>query len=132
MSEYRGSGDRITLTGIRVFGRHGVLEHERDQGQEFVVDIVAWVDLSAAATSDALHQTVHYGEMAELAAGLVAGDPHQLIESVAGAVADRLLATWPLTAAEVTLHKPAAPIPLIFDDVAVTVLRQRDSSDGEG
>lgn len=117
-------GDRITLTGLRVFGRHGVLDHERAEGQEFVVDITAWLDLGAAADSDELTKTVHYGEMAELAASVVGGSPRDLIESVAGTIAGELLAAWPLRAVEVTVHKPSAPIPLSFDDVAVTVRRE--------
>ena len=118
--------DRITLTGLRVFGRHGVLDHERAEGQEFVVDIVAWLDLLSAARSDDLTRTVHYGEIAELAAGIVGGEPRDLIESVAGMIADEVLATWPLHAVEVTVHKPSAPIPLSFDDVAVTVRREAE------
>ena len=62
--------DRITLTGLRVFGRHGVFEHEKRDGQEFVVDVTAWLDLGPAAASDDLTKTLHYGELAELAAGI--------------------------------------------------------------
>lgn len=120
-----GSSDRITLTGLRVFGRHGVLEHERVDGQYFLVDVVAWVDLAAAADSDALVHTVHYGEMAELAAEIVGGEPYNLIEALAGRIGDELLARWALRAVEITVHKPAAPIPLDFADVAVTVQRER-------
>lgn len=89
------------------------------------MDIVAWLDLTAAADSDELASTVHYGEMAQRAADIVAGEPHDLIESVAGSIADDLLAAWPLCAIEVTVHKPSAPIPLRFDDVAVTIRRER-------
>lgn len=117
--------DRITLTGLRVFGRHGVFEHERREGQEFVVDITAWLDLGAAAASDDLRATLHYGELAELAAGIVAGEPYDLIESVAGRIAEEVLADERLSAVEVTVHKPSAPIPLTFDDVAVTIRRER-------
>lgn len=120
-----GSADRITLTGLRVFGRHGVLEQERIDGQDFLVDIVAWVDLADAADSDALKHTVHYGEMAELAARIVGGEPYNLIEALAGRIGDELLARWALRAVEVTVHKPGAPIPLEFADVAVTILRGR-------
>lgn len=119
--------DRITLRGLRVFGRHGVLEHERSQGQEFVVDIVAWLDLRPAAESDELDHTLHYGALAQLAADIVAGEPYELIESVAGRIAEDVLRNWALRAVEVTLHKPAAPIPLNFEDVAVTV--HRDSTE---
>jgi len=117
--------DRITLTGLRVFGWHGVLEHERANGQDFLVDLVAWFDLRAAAESDQLEHTVHYGEMAERIATIVGGRPYNLIEALAGRVGDELLTVWPLRAVEVTVHKPAAPIPLDFADVAVTVLRER-------
>jgi dihydroneopterin aldolase len=117
--------DRITLTGLRVFGRHGVFEHERRDGQEFVVDVTVWLDLTRAAATDDLKQTLHYGELAELAAGIVAGEPYDLIESVAGKIAGAVLKDERLDAVEVTVHKPAAPIPLTFDDVAVTVHRAR-------
>lgn len=89
------------------------------------MDIVAWADLTVPAESDELVGTVHYGEMAQVAADVVAGEPRNLIESVAGSIADDLLSGWPLGAVEVTVHKPAAPIPLIFDDVAVTIRRER-------
>ncbi|GAA1942170.1 dihydroneopterin aldolase [Amycolatopsis minnesotensis] len=119
------SGDRITLTGLRVFGRHGVFEHEKRDGQVFVIDVTVWLDLTAAAETDDLHQTLHYGELAETTAGIVSGKPFDLIESVAGAVAVKVLEDERVRAVEVTVHKPSAPIPLTFDDVAVTVRRER-------
>jgi dihydroneopterin aldolase len=121
-----GSTDRITLTGLRVRGRHGVFEHERREGQEFVVDLTVWADLAPAERSDKLADTIDYGALARLAAEVVAGSPYQLIESVAAVIAGRVLAAdgW-ITAVEVTVHKPAAPIPLTVDDVAVTVYRER-------
>lgn len=122
MSEF---SDRITLTGLRVFGRHGVFEHEKRDGQEFVVDITVWLDLAPAAATDELARTVNYGELAELAVAIVGGEPGDLIESVAGRIADEVLLDPRLSAAEVTVHKPSAPIPHTFDDVAVTIRRQR-------
>ncbi|HKS48460.1 MAG TPA: dihydroneopterin aldolase [Amycolatopsis sp.] len=117
--------DRITLTGLRVFGRHGVFGHEKRDGQEFVVDLTVWLDLTAAAATDDLRQTLHYGELAELAAAIVGGEPYDLIESVAGRIADEVLKDSRVSGVEVTVHKPSAPIPLTFDDVAVTVGRKR-------
>ena len=117
--------DRIALTGLRVRGNHGVFEHEKRDGQEFVVDITVWMDLTPAAETDELKQTLHYGELAELAAGIVGGEPYDLIESVAARIADEVMADDRPTAVEVTVHKPSAPIPLTFDDVAVTVRRER-------
>ena len=112
--------DRITLTGLSVFGRHGVFDHEKRDGQTFLVDISVWLDLSPAAATDDLTRTVHYGELAELAAGIVGGPSRDLIESVAGEIANAVLGNFPVSAVEVTIHKPAAPIPLTFADVSVT------------
>ncbi len=115
--------DRLTLTGLRVTGFHGVFEHERRDGQDFVVDITLWLDLSAAVASDDLTTTVHYGELSQLAAQIVAGPPRNLIEAVAGEIADTIMATYAPHAVEVTVHKPSAPIPSDFQDVAVTIRR---------
>ena len=119
--------DRITLTGLRVRGHHGVFEHERRDGQDFVVDITLWLDLAQAARTDDLRHTVHYGELAERAAAVVAGQPRDLIETVAAEIAENEMADERVLAAEVTVHKPTAPIPLSFADVAVTVRRSRKS-----
>lgn len=116
-------GDCITLNGLRVRGFHGVFDHEHRDGQDFVVDVTLWLDLSAAVTTDDLTATVHYGELAELAAAVISGPPRNLIEAVAGEIADKIMARYPLHAVEVTVHKPSAPIPLDFQDVSVTVRR---------
>ncbi len=115
--------DRITLTGLTVRGNHGVFPAEREHGQDFVLDITLWLDLTAAARGDDLTKTVHYGELAELAAGIVGGPPRDLIETVAAEIADSVMRTYPVHAVEVTVHKPDAPIPLTFADVSVTIRR---------
>jgi 7,8-dihydroneopterin aldolase/epimerase/oxygenase len=120
--------DRIMLTGLRVRGRHGVYEHERASGQDFVVDLAVWLDLRAAAASDDLADTVDYGALARRAAEIVGGPPCRLIETVAGRVADAVLTDTRVQAVEVTVHKPDAPIPLEFVDVAVTARRSRADS----
>lgn len=115
--------DRITLTGLKVRGFHGVFEHEKRDGQDFLVDITVWLELSEAAATDDLTKTLHYGELAQLAAGIVAGPPVDLIETVATRIADEVMLDGRLHAVEVTIHKPSAPIPLDFADVAVTIRR---------
>ena len=125
-----GVTDRIELRGLRVRGHHGVFEHERRDGQEFVVDVMVWMDLAPAAASDDLADTLHYGELAERTAAIVAGEPSNLIETVAGRVADMVMADARVLAVEVALHKPEAPIALEFADVAVVARRSRD--DGQG
>ena len=112
--------DRITLTGLRVHGRHGVEAHERTHGQEFVVDATVWLDLGPAAATDELSATLDYGTLAQRAARIVAGSPCNLIETVAARIATDILTDPRVHAVEVTVHKPAAPIPLTFADVAVT------------
>ncbi|MGP4021486.1 dihydroneopterin aldolase [Saccharopolyspora sp. 5N708] len=122
--------DRITLTGLRVRGNHGVFEHEKRDGQDFLVDITVWLDLAEAAANDDLKQTLHYGELAERAAAIVAGPSRDLIETVAGEIADGIMTDARVHAAEVTIHKPDAPIPLTFADVAVTIRRSRRGGRG--
>ncbi|MET0673191.1 MAG: dihydroneopterin aldolase [Microbacterium pygmaeum] len=117
--------DEITLTGLRVFGRHGVFEHERHDGQIFVVDATLSVNTAAAARSDDVADTVHYGEVAERIAAIVGGEPVNLIETLAQRIADELLTDQPVHTVAVTVHKPDAPIDLPFTDVSVTIRRSR-------
>jgi dihydroneopterin aldolase len=102
-----------------------VFEHERRDGQEFVVDITVWLNLDRAGASDDLADTVDYGELAKRAAQIVGGPPRNLIEAVAADIADDLMRDERIHAVEVTIHKPQAPIPLEFGDVAVVAHRSR-------
>ena len=89
MDDVARTRDRITLTGVRVRAHHGVFDFEREQGQEFVIDVSVAVDLSAAASGDDLGRTVHYGELAEAVVAAVERDPVDLIETVAEVRAER-------------------------------------------
>ncbi|MGP6176321.1 dihydroneopterin aldolase [Microbacterium sp. A196] len=120
--------DEIRLTGLTVFGRHGVFEHEREDGQDFTIDLRLLVDLSDAAASDDVTDTVHYGELAEKVAAVVAGDPVNLIEKLAQRIADAALDDDRVHEVEVTVHKPHAPIPLTFADVSVAIRRTRTAA----
>jgi dihydroneopterin aldolase len=119
------TGDRIRLVGLRAFGHHGVYPDERRDGQEFLIDVTAWLDLAPAGQSDDLTTTVHYGELAEALVRAVERDPVDLLETVAERCAAIVLGYAPVERVEVTLHKPAAPIAVPFADVAVTILRER-------
>lgn len=120
--------DRIELRGLKGYGHHGVFPSEKREGQWFLVDITCWLDFTAAAEQDDIAQTVHYGELAELAYDVITGEPKDLIEAVAAEIADKTMEAYPMIfAAEVTVHKPAAPIPLAFADVAVVARRSRRS-----
>jgi dihydroneopterin aldolase len=118
--------DRISLLGLRAFGRHGVLDHERRDGQEFVVDAVLWVDTRQAAATDDLSLTIDYGTVAGQLAAVVSGEPVALIETLA----DRLAATClsgneAVREVEITVHKPHAPLVQSVRDVTVTIRRSR-------
>ncbi|MDL5352830.1 dihydroneopterin aldolase [Microbacterium sp. zg-YB36] len=117
--------DEIAVTGIRAFGHHGVYPDERRDGQEFVADVVLHLSTERAAASDDVADTVHYGELAEQVAAILAGDPVDLLETLAARIADAVLARDLVERVRVTLHKPAAPIPVPFDDVTVTITRGR-------
>jgi dihydroneopterin aldolase len=117
--------DRISLLGLRAFGRHGVLPHERADGQEFVVDAVLWLDTRPAAASDDLSLTIGYAVLARRLAEIISGEPVALIETLAERLAVACLADQRVHQAGITVHKPGAPIGLPFSDVTVTILRTR-------
>ncbi|AFA75335.1 dihydroneopterin aldolase FolB [Gordonia polyisoprenivorans VH2] len=119
--------DRIELKGLRVRGNHGVFEHERHDGQLFIVDATLWADLRSAAASDDLADTVDYGALAHQIHAIVAGPARNLIETVGAEIADAVMADERILACEIVVHKPSAPIPLAFDDVAVVTRRSRKS-----
>ncbi|WEK62025.1 MAG: dihydroneopterin aldolase [Candidatus Microbacterium colombiense] len=120
--------DEIALTGLTVFGRHGVYDHERENGQEFTIDLRLSLSLEQAAASDDVVDTVHYGELAEKVAAVVAGEPVNLIETLASRIADVALDDERVQFVTVTVHKPHAPIPLSFADVEVRVQRGRKAA----
>lgn len=118
--------DRITLRGLRVRGTHGVYDFERRDGQDFVVDVTLELPTAPAALSDDVADTVHYGQLAEQLAAVIGGEPVNLLETLAARLAQVCLSDARVQAASVTVHKPQAPIPLTFTDVAVTIRRTRD------
>ncbi len=117
------TGDRIELRGLSAVGHHGVFDHERRDGQTFVVDLVLSLDLEPAATSGDLTRTVHYGELAEQVHAIITGDPVDLIETLALRIVNVCLGHGPVRWASVTVHKPEAPIEVAFTDVTVTMER---------
>ncbi len=119
------AADRITLTGLTVRGFHGVFPVERRDGQDFVVDAELELDLCPAGVSDDLTDTVSYADLAVQLASIVAGEPVDLLETLAARLADACLADHRVQAATVTVHKPQAPLPQTFSDVSVRIRRAR-------
>lgn len=118
--------DRLVLRGLRALGHHGVLDFERRDGQEFVVDVELALDTRRAARGDDLAATVHYGELAERLHQAIGTDPVDLLETLAQRLADVCLTEPPVVWVDVTVHKPQAPIRVAFDDVSLTIHRSRD------
>ncbi|MGN8247126.1 2-amino-4-hydroxy-6-hydroxymethyldihydropteridine diphosphokinase [Cellulomonas soli] len=117
--------DQVQLVGVSAFGYHGVFPAERREGQVFVADVVVHLDTRRAAGRDDLALTVNYGVLAEQVAAVLAGEPADLLETVAERIAATVLATALVVAVDVQLHKPQAPITVPFDDVVVAIHRDR-------
>ncbi len=105
---------------------HGVLSHERENPQRFVVDAELLLDLHEAGARDELAATANYAELYELVRAVVEGAPKRLIEALAEEIAARVLDVFPrVRAVRVTVHKPSAPIGGIYADVGVDIVRRR-------
>jgi dihydroneopterin aldolase / 2-amino-4-hydroxy-6-hydroxymethyldihydropteridine diphosphokinase len=122
--------DQIRLLGVRARGHHGVYEHERREGQDFAADVVLHLDTRTAGTSDDLARTVSYADVADDVVAVLAGDPVDLVETLAGRIADAALARPGVHAVDVTVHKPQAPLTVPFDDVQVSVRRRAGEAAG--
>lgn len=125
--------DRLSLRGMRFRGRHGVLPEEKVTDQPFEVDLVLHADLRAAADTDRLEATVNYAELFDLVRGIVEDRTFDLIEALAGEIAGAALDATPaaiVTAIEVRVRKPEAPIDGAFDTVEAALLRRRPDSPG--
>jgi dihydroneopterin aldolase len=118
--------DRILLRGLRVVGTHGVLAEEQTRAQPFEVDLSLAVDLSAASASDALEDTVDYGAVVDVAAGVVANERFALLERLAGRIADAVLGLDERIASiEVTVTKLRPPVPSDLASAGVRLSRSR-------
>lgn len=115
--------DRIELVGLRARGFHGVLEYERRNGQDFIIDVALEVDTAPAAAIDDLDKTVDYGTLAQSIAAVVSGEPVDLIETLAQRIADVCLRDARVLAVDVAVHKPSAPVTVPVEDVVVRIRR---------
>ena len=123
------ASDRISLQGMRFYGYHGVNPEEKTQGQSYLVDLEAELDLARPGRSDRLEDTVSYTLMYRAAKAVVEGESRNLLEALAQDIADRLLAELPLESVTVTVQKPHPPIKGSFiAHAAVTIHRRRAGS----
>jgi 7,8-dihydroneopterin aldolase/epimerase/oxygenase len=118
--------DRIFVRNLALHAYHGVMAHEAKVGQTFTIDLDLEIDLSAAARSDKVMDTVSYDKVVDCASAAFCTQRFRLIEAAAGRVADAVLAAFPrVRSVRVTIHKPHAPIAATFNDVGVTLVRSR-------
>jgi dihydroneopterin aldolase len=118
--------DTIFIKGVLIHARHGVMEHESEVGQRFVIDLELYTDLSESSRSDRLADTVSYSNVVATATAAFKDTNYRLLERAAGAVADAILSSFPrIRAVTITVHKPHAPIAAIFEDVGVVLTRSR-------
>jgi dihydroneopterin aldolase len=117
--------DLITVRGLEAHAFHGVYPAERERGQLFRVDAVLELDTAPAAAGDDLDKTVNYAELAQRLHAVLTGDPVDLLETLAQRLADVCLVNPLVDAVQITVHKPDADLGVVFDDVTVTIRRER-------
>ena len=118
--------DTIFIKGVVIHARHGVMEHETEVGQRFVIDLELYTDLQESSRTDRLADTVSYSDVVTTTTAAFKNTNYKLLERAAGAVADAIMSHFPrIRAVKITVHKPHAPIAAIFDDVGVVLTRSR-------
>lgn len=117
--------DKLTLDDVRFFGRHGVTAAEESVGAWFAVDVEMAVDLAAAAVSDELSATVDYGLVAKRIVEIGTGPRVNLIERVAGLIAEALLKEFPAREVRVRVRKLTAPLDGLVGTPGVELRRSR-------
>jgi 7,8-dihydroneopterin aldolase/epimerase/oxygenase len=118
--------DSVFVNGLVLHAYHGVMPHEGKVGQSFILDFVLDIDLTNAAKSDKLADTVSYDAVVSVVGRTFTGKRYRLVEAAAGAVADAVLQNFPrIQTVRITVRKPHAPVAAVFTDVGVTLIRTR-------
>ena len=116
------STSRLFLTGIRTSGHHGANPGEKDQAQDFVVDLDVEVDV----TADRIGGTSDYRQLIRTARETVGRERFDLLESIANAVAEAVAARPGVVRATAVVHKPAAARSNDVEGVAAAATAERD------
>jgi dihydroneopterin aldolase len=117
--------DCIQLTGIRCYGYTGYLPEEQVLGQRFEVDLTLWLDLAVAGKSDVIEDTLDYRSVISTVQQLVKTSKFALVERLATAIAESILASDSVAQVQVRLSKPAAPIPDFSGKVTIEITRSK-------
>ncbi len=120
--------DRIVLEGMRFYGFHGVNPEERALGQEYLVDLAVEIDLGRAGRSDRLEDTISYTHVYRAVRDVMEGEPRNLLEAAAQAIADRILSEFPVESVAVRVKKPHPPIRgSVIENATVEIMRRRET-----
>lgn len=118
--------DKISIKGLKLFAYHGVNPEEKENGQNFVIDLDYYVNIARACQMDTLDDTVSYAKVVKTIRRVFTAEKYDLIERAAQVIADAVLDEFDdIFKVEVTLKKPEAPISAEFDYVAVSITRER-------
>jgi dihydroneopterin aldolase len=127
MTDHTLPADRIILEGMQFYGFHGANPEERALGQSYMVDLVVELDLRKAGASDSLEDTVSYPQLYRTVQHVLEGESKNLLEATAQAIANKVLADFPVQAVHVSLKKPRPPIRgSVIDNAAVEIYRVRE------
>ena len=119
--------DKIIIKGLRLFAYHGVNQEEKEQGQDFVFDIVLSVNMNRACSSDNVEDTVSYAKVVKTVRRVFTAEKYDLIEKCADITAKAILEEYPAVfSVDLTLKKPHAPVKADFEYMAVNVIKNRD------
>lgn len=126
--------DKIIIKGLKIYAFHGVNKEEKDQGQNFIVDAVLYVDLSKAGNTDKVSDTVSYAKVTKTIIKTVNEKSYDLLEKVATRIIQQIFNEFlSVKKVDVTVKKPEAPINANFDYMAVNICKDRnDICDGSG
>ena len=118
--------DKVILKGLEIFAYHGVNPEEKENGQKFVLDIIAEADLQKPCETDDVNDTISYSAMRKVITSVFCAEKYDLIERAAQVVSDALLGSFPLIKqVTVKVMKPEAPMNAVFDYAAVEITRSR-------
>ena len=114
---------RVELRGIELHGYHGVLEHERSEGQRFLFDVE--LEVGDAGSSDRIEEAVDYREVVACVREVSGGRAYRLLEALATALADALLERFAVERVDVRVRKPDVVLETPIEEAAVSVVRER-------
>jgi len=117
--------DSIRLQNMIFFGYHGALEAEQQIGQRFMLDAILYLDLKSAGQSDDLRDTVNYADVYSVIKELVENRRFNLLEGLAEAIAQKILADFFIEKIDIVIRKPSAPVAGIFDYVEISITREK-------